>query len=386
MGDDVRRPDGPDPEAAAAPAPALSVIVPAYNEESVLAGNLAEIHGYLSDHPDVGTFELIVVDDGSTDDTGAIADRFARHRPEVRVIHHRTNGNLGRALRTGIAASAGRQVVTLDCDLTYSVEHVTLLLAALRGSGAQIAVASAYMAGGRVSGVPPVRALLSRNANRYLRHATRGQLSTLTCMVRAYDGDFVRSLHLRSRDSDLNTEILTKAELLGVRCVEVAAHLDWTRVPERTATRPSTLRTGRTIRQCLLAGCLLRPSHLFAVGGAAFAVVAVVLAVVVAGAVATGDGLADHLALVVLGAAAVLASVNLLAAALLATLAHRAFAELYDLGMTRRWGGRAWPSTTTVRAGANGASEPGATRANGRSAEHRTRELTPPAPASEHVA
>src|SRR3712207_4956962 len=79
--------------------PLVSVVVPAYNEALVLMASLTAIYGELQGMADRYRFELLVIDDGSTDETGEIAEAFARSRPEVRVLRHKVNFRLGQALR-----------------------------------------------------------------------------------------------------------------------------------------------------------------------------------------------------------------------------------------------------------------------------------------------
>lgn len=255
--------------------PLTSVVVPAYNEAVVLMQSLTTLYEYLSAHGDDYRFELIVVDDGSTDETGEIAEAFARHRPEVVVLHHAVNFNLGQALRYGFSVSRGDYVVAVDCDLSYGPEHIGLLLDALRGQHAKVAIASPYMKGGRVTGVPWRRRVMSRGINRILSGAAHGRLTTVTGMVRAYDGPFLRSLNLKAMGTDLNAEILYKAQVLRARIVEVPAHLDWAGVRERAPSRRSSLRMGDTTKQYLFMGFIFRPRLYFVVPGLLLLVLAV---------------------------------------------------------------------------------------------------------------
>lgn len=224
----------------------ISIVVPAYDEAVLLEANLAEIHASLLAAR--RSFEIVVVDDGSTDATGAIAARAAAAHPEISVITHPRNRGLGAALRSGFVAATGEIVVALDADLTYDPGHVTMLVEALESTAARIAVASPYARGGRVSGVPPHRIALSRVANRLL--ARRYGLATTTGMVRAYRREFLREALPQVRDDDLLFGLLRVASGPD-DIVEVAAHLDWTRVPGRVSkqrTRASIRAVVRALR------------------------------------------------------------------------------------------------------------------------------------------
>lgn len=243
--------------------PVVSVVVPAYNEALLLMRSLTQIHDYLRTLEDRYRWELLVVDDGSTDETGEIAEVFARTHPGTRVLHHPVNFKLGQALRYGFGAARGDYVVTIDCDLSYGPEHIGLLVDALRDQHARVALCSPYMEGGRSTGVPLVRNFLSRGANKALSVAVRGTVSTVTGMVRAYDRRFLASLDLKAMGTDINAEILYKAQILRARVIEVPGHLDWSHLDGRR----STIRLRRTAWSYLFSGFFLRPVLFFLIPG-----------------------------------------------------------------------------------------------------------------------
>ena len=243
--------------------PLASIVVPAFNEAASLERNLAAVCRYMETLEPAWRWELVLVNDGSTDDTGRLADEFARGRGNVHVLHHRTNFGLGQALRSGFGHCHGDYVVTLDMDLSYAPEHIGALLERIRASGAKVVVASPYMKGGRISNVPWFRLLLSTWANRFLSMAANHSISTVTGMVRAYDGPFVRSLSLKSMSMEINPEVIYKALLLNARIDEVPGHLDWELQRAPGTVRRSSTRVKRQTLQVLLAGFLFRPVVFF---------------------------------------------------------------------------------------------------------------------------
>jgi glycosyltransferase involved in cell wall biosynthesis len=243
--------------------PLVSVVVPAYNEEDIITGNLEVLCEYLDALEELYAWELIVVNDGSSDDTGRLADTFASDRDNVTVLHHRTNFRLGQALRYAFNNCTGDYVVTFDCDLSYAPEHIGRLVTELRTTNARIVIASPYAKGGRTTNVPPVRRLLSRSANRFLATTARGDISTLTGMVRGYDRVFLETLNLRSMGTDINTEILYKAELLGARVAEIPAHLDWTFDTTAGQRRSSPGSLASSVNAYLFSGFMFRPVLFF---------------------------------------------------------------------------------------------------------------------------
>lgn len=255
--------------------PLVSVLIPAYNEAGMLEQNLSVIHDYLCGLSPRYRSEILVVDDGSSDATFEIADRIAAQRRGIRCLRHPVNLGLGQALRTGFAQAAGDYVVVLDSDLSYDTEHIERLLDALIAAKAQVAVASPYTKGGKVTGVPGYRLVLSRWANRFLAFfCPHADVRTLTSMVRAYDGDFLRSLNLRGQGVDINTEILYKALLLRGRILEIPAHLDWTLQNQSGIARLSSFKIVRSVVAYVLAGFIFRPFMFFVLPGVLLGLVA----------------------------------------------------------------------------------------------------------------
>ena len=248
-------------------APLVSVIVPAYNEAEIIDDTLTRLVAHLETLEPRFRWEVVVVDDGSTDDTAALADAFARAHPGVRVLRHRVNFRLGQALRYAFGQTTGDYVAVVDCDLSYSPDHVTRMLHTAQDTGARIVVASPYMRGGTTTAVPFGRKLLSKNANRLLAAAAGGGLTTLTGMVRVYDGPFLRSLDLRAIDAEINTEIISKARILHARIVEIPAHLDWSFTATEGRRRPIEGRLSGATASSIFSSFLFRPFLFFVLPG-----------------------------------------------------------------------------------------------------------------------
>lgn len=141
----------------------LSVIMPAFNEAERVAVTLAETAGVL--RACSPAWELILVDDGSEDDTYGEARRAQRSIPELSVLRYVVNRGKGCALRLGAAAARGDLVAFLDADLELHPSQLPLLLGVLRDAQADVVVGSKRRPGARV-GFPAVRRVLSES---YLR-------------------------------------------------------------------------------------------------------------------------------------------------------------------------------------------------------------------------
>jgi glycosyltransferase involved in cell wall biosynthesis len=267
----VRPANGKRPEAAVAAAavrPLVSVVVPAYNEAAIVEKNLRTLCEYMVSLEAECRWEIVFIDDGSTDGTGDLAEGFAEGKSNIRVLHHPVNFGLGQAIKSAFNACRGDYIVTVDLDLSYSPEHIRELLAKIQATKAKIVVTSPYMKGGRISAVPWHRRAFSVYANRFLSLTARGNLSTLTSMVRIYDARFARSLNLKAMGMDVNPEAIYKAMLLRARIEEIPAHLDWTLQNAEGIKRKSSMRLMRHTVATLFSGFLFRPLMFFVVPGA----------------------------------------------------------------------------------------------------------------------
>ncbi|TKB23966.1 glycosyltransferase family 2 protein [Desulfopila sp. IMCC35006] len=262
----------PSTDAEPSRKPLVSVIVPGYNEAAIIEKSLAVLHNYLVTNENRFDWELLVINDGSTDNTGELAENFASQHSNVRVLHHFVNYNLGQALRYAFNECRGDYVVTLDIDLSYAPEHIGNMFDAIVRQQAKIVIASPYMKGGKVANVPWLRKFLSINANRFLSMTAKGDLATLTGMVRIYDGTFLRNLSLKSMDVSIHAEILYKAMVLGARIVEIPGTLDWNPSNDPNFNRSSSMKIGRSIFAYLFSGFMFKPFIFFILPGLFFAV------------------------------------------------------------------------------------------------------------------
>jgi glycosyltransferase involved in cell wall biosynthesis len=247
--------------------PLVSIVLPAYDEAAILRKHVIDLLEYLKTLNRWYRFEVIIVNDGSRDETGEIAAQLAAEFAGVRAFEHRRNFGLGQALKTGFARCRGQYVVVLDIDLSYGPEHVGLLLDRITKTGARLVLASPYMRGGRVIAVPWIRVAFSRVANWFLARASGQRISTMTCMVRAIDGRFLRSLHLRSTGMDVMPEMVHKAKLLRASIEEVPAELNWERQLRVGGQRRSSLRVVQQILGTTVSGFILRPFTFLLVPG-----------------------------------------------------------------------------------------------------------------------
>jgi len=125
-----------------APAPELSIVIPAYNEEARLPRTLTRIRDYLAGrNMSPAQFEILIVDDGSKDATAEVAAKWAREMSSVRLILNGDNRGKGYSVRHGMLEARGRVALFTDADLSSPIEESEKLLAAIE-AGNQVAIGS----------------------------------------------------------------------------------------------------------------------------------------------------------------------------------------------------------------------------------------------------
>ncbi|NOT91730.1 glycosyltransferase family 2 protein [Ferruginibacter sp.] len=243
--------------------PFITIVAPCYNEEAILDLNIKKVMAYLDSKADKYNWEILIVNDGSKDKTAVIADKLAEEYDTIRVIHHPVNLNLGNAIKTGFNNSRGEIIVVVDIDLSYAVEHIEAMVDRLVETKADIVMASPYMKGGKVTAVPFLRKIMSKWVNKFMRLAAQDKYHTFTGMVRAYRKEFIQTLNLKTRDYEINPEIVYKGMILRARIEEIPAHLDWTEQNKFAGKRTSSLRVLRGFFSGLMSGFIFRPYIFF---------------------------------------------------------------------------------------------------------------------------
>lgn len=243
--------------------PFISIVLPCYNEEAILLANISTVVNYLKSKDFKYDWEIVIINDGSKDNTGEIANELSNQNSHIRVIHHPTNLNLGNALKTGFKNAKGNIIVVMDIDLSYSVDHIEKMVDKLIETNSDIVIASPYMKGGKVTNVPFTRKIMSRWVNRFMRIAAQEKYHTYTGMVRAYRKEFISTVNLKTKDYEINPEILYKAMILRTRIVEIPAHLDWTEQNKYADKRKSSIRVLRGFFSGIMSSFIFRPYVFF---------------------------------------------------------------------------------------------------------------------------
>jgi glycosyltransferase involved in cell wall biosynthesis len=170
---------------------------------------------------------LVVVDDGSTDGTGALLDGLGQRNPDLRVVHHSRNLGYGAALRSGAEEAARMQagwILFMDSDLTNPPEDIARFFEAMAPS-VEYVKASRYGAGGGVRGVPLKRRVVSQAGNAFARLLFGLPLSDLTNGFRAIRVEPFLQMPLRERGFAVIMEEAFWVQRLGLRSSEISTVL-----------------------------------------------------------------------------------------------------------------------------------------------------------------
>jgi glycosyltransferase involved in cell wall biosynthesis len=202
----------------------LSIIIPMFNEADNVESTLNRVEEALA--PFNGTYEIIAVNDGSSDNTFEVLNKLAENNERVRVVSYPKNIGRGMALRKGFKESSGEIIVSIDADLSYSPHYILDFVETLRKEpDIDFVLASPYMPGGGVQNVPLLRLWVSKWGNKILRLAMPNRIYTSTGIFRAYRKRVLESLELESDGKEIHLEILSKALSLGYRVKEIPAVL-----------------------------------------------------------------------------------------------------------------------------------------------------------------
>jgi len=208
----------------------LSLIIPAYNEAQRLPSFLARVRVYLDERYS-GSYEVIVVDDGSRDGLADVLGRLRADWPELAAIEHPANRGKGAAVRTGMLAARGKRLLFADADGATPIDEESRLAEAI-SAGADVAIGSRLVAGPDVTRQRTwtrglAGRLFARAARRWLRVSVRDS----QCGFKMFRGEAGRTLFARSQESGylFDLELLVLADRLGYRVVEVP--INWADVP-----------------------------------------------------------------------------------------------------------------------------------------------------------
>lgn len=209
-----------EPEGLSGSAHTLSFVIPMWNEAEGADRAVREclrVGDALVGSGDLAAFEVLAVDDGSTDDTAAVVATVGDDR--VRVLRHGVNRGIGAALAAGFAASNGALVAYTDADLPVTMDDWSRALDLRRLTGA--AVVAAFRVDGRGDGLR--RRVYSAAWNGLVRCVLGLSVRDVNFAFKLFDGPTVRGLRLRSTSVCIDAEVLTRIHRRGGRIEQFGA-------------------------------------------------------------------------------------------------------------------------------------------------------------------
>lgn len=205
----------------------ISIIIPLFNERD----NVIQYEKDLFPVTDAiarecnESFEYIMVDDGSGDDTLSRLSDIAGRRQDIVVLRHEKNSGMGSAIRTGIAQARGDLIITMDSDLTFRPQDVRKLIAAYRRTGADCVSGSPYLEKGLMEEVTPFRLFMSKSVNFLYRLLLGGNISCVSPIFRLYKREIFTQIPVTSNNFEINAEIISKLLIKKMNVVEVPVPL-----------------------------------------------------------------------------------------------------------------------------------------------------------------
>jgi glycosyltransferase involved in cell wall biosynthesis len=183
----------------AAAAPNFTVVVPAFNEGANVEPVVREVVASIAQQPWVGPYEIVLVNDGSRDITGAVMDRLAGELPQVRVFHHPVNRGFGAALKTGFSNSRGAAVTFISADGEMGIDHPLRLLKEMGDRD--------LMLSGRSRTVTAGREFLTHGVN-WISRILLGFWPEQSYGTWVIKGDVLRGIPMHSDTGLVNLEII----------------------------------------------------------------------------------------------------------------------------------------------------------------------------------
>jgi dolichyl-phosphate beta-glucosyltransferase len=189
----------------ATPIPDLSIVIPAYNEATRIERSLERVVSYLEQRG--GSWEIVISDDGSIDQTGLVVQRFIAGEPRVRMVRLGRNQGKGAALRAGAAATRGARLLLMDADLAAPIEELEVLWRALDG-GVKVAIGSRALATSDIRrSQSALRVLLGRAGNIWIRSLAVPGVHDTQCGFKLFEGEIGRRLLAESRENRFGIDI-----------------------------------------------------------------------------------------------------------------------------------------------------------------------------------
>jgi dolichol-phosphate mannosyltransferase len=208
----------------------ISIVLPAHNEADNIVRQVEACLGVAGTLP-VEAFEIIVVDDGSTDETAALVENLIKKGGQIRLIRHDTNRGYAEALKSGFSSARMRLIFYTDADNQFDIRELKNFLPAIEDYD--------IVSGFRIYRYDPLsRLILSWGFNLLVRIIFRIRLRDIDCAFKLFRREVFHKVTIRSKKFFVDAEILAKARFFRFRMTEIGVR-HYPRTAGASTVRPS---------------------------------------------------------------------------------------------------------------------------------------------------
>jgi glycosyltransferase involved in cell wall biosynthesis len=195
----------------------ISIIIPAHNEEKNIENAVKNVCRELQGLD----FEIILVDDNSTDRTGKIVDKLAGNN--IKVIHRAPPNGFGLALRDGFKAATGDVIIPVMADLSDDPKDIKKMVRKIE-QGYDVVLGSRFISGSEIEGYPKLKLILNRLFNHVCGFLFQLPFKDVSNAFKACRKNVLKSMKLESAGFEITAEIPLKARVSGYKLTEVPVH------------------------------------------------------------------------------------------------------------------------------------------------------------------
>ncbi len=201
-----------------------SIIIPAYNEEKIIASTIDRTYDFFKKSNE--TFEIIVANDGSKDNTVKVVLDKSKKYKSLRLVDNAVNMGRGAALNNAIRNSKGNIIVYIDADLAIDLDLFPKLISAIKDEDVDIAVGSKHLSDSIVD-YPKLRRIFSKAYSSLARLLLGSHIRDYQCGFKAFKKDVIIDVipYVKSQKWSWDTEVLVKAQWLGYKVRELPAKI-----------------------------------------------------------------------------------------------------------------------------------------------------------------
>lgn len=197
-----------------------TIFLPCLNEEDNLKRIPKELIDVLK-KDNIKDYEILIIDDGSTDNSIAVAEMLMKKHKQIRLVKHGRNKGLGEAVKTGIAHAKGEFMIMLDSDFTLHPNQIKSFIDKYDKTKADCISGSPYLHKNGLKNLPIHRIFISKVVNMIYHYLLTKNITALTPIMRLYKTEQLRELGLRSSDYNICAEIIIKLILRKKKVVEI---------------------------------------------------------------------------------------------------------------------------------------------------------------------